>query len=61
MTAWAAAYGRECGCDYAEGFRQHLGHAHPRDPVLQNALAGTLRFQGIRCSNKGRRSGERVG
>jgi LmbE family N-acetylglucosaminyl deacetylase len=39
MVAWAGGYGRECGVTYAEGFRQHLGHAYPRDPILQEALA----------------------
>jgi N-acetylglucosamine malate deacetylase 1 len=39
VTAWAAKYGQECGVAYAEGFRQHLGHAYPREPILQNALA----------------------
>jgi len=43
MTAWAAAYGRECGVDHAEGFRQHLGHAYPHEPILQEALKGLLR------------------
>jgi LmbE family N-acetylglucosaminyl deacetylase len=38
MTKWAAGYGRECGCAYAEGFRQHLGHGYPREPILQEAL-----------------------
>lgn len=38
MTAWAALYGSECGCAYAEGFRQHLGHAYPQEPILQKAL-----------------------
>lgn len=40
MTAWAARYGQECGCAYAEGLRQHLGHGYPNVPLLQNALAG---------------------
>jgi LmbE family N-acetylglucosaminyl deacetylase len=39
MTAWAQGYGSECGVAYAEGFRQHLGHGYPHEPVLQNALA----------------------
>jgi LmbE family N-acetylglucosaminyl deacetylase len=39
MTAWAASYGRECGCAYAEGFRQHVGHGYPQEPILQGALA----------------------
>ncbi len=38
VFAWAERYGRECGVPYAEGFRQHLGHAYPRDPILQEAL-----------------------
>jgi hypothetical protein len=33
---------QECGCAYAEGLRQHLGHGYPHVPVLQNALAGFL-------------------
>lgn len=39
VVDWAGRYGRECGTTYAEGFRQHLGHAYPRDPILQEALA----------------------
>jgi LmbE family N-acetylglucosaminyl deacetylase len=39
MTAWAAGYGSECGCAYAEGFRQHTGHGYPQEPLLQEALA----------------------
>lgn len=38
MTAWAAGYGQECGFAHAEGFRQHLGHAYPHTPILQDAL-----------------------
>jgi LmbE family N-acetylglucosaminyl deacetylase len=38
MTEWAAVYGRECGCAFAEGLRQHLGHGYPHEPVLQQAL-----------------------
>lgn len=38
MTVWAADYGRECGFAHAEGFRQHLGHGYPREPILQKAL-----------------------
>lgn len=39
MTTWAAGFGGECGVAYAEGFRQHLGHGYPHEPILQNALA----------------------
>jgi LmbE family N-acetylglucosaminyl deacetylase len=42
MAAWAAGYGRECGVAHAEGFRQHLGHGYPHEPVLQAALQGLL-------------------
>lgn len=45
MTAWAGNYGRECGVEYAEGFRQHLGHAYPHEPVLQDALKNSLHFR----------------
>lgn len=38
-TRWAAAYGGECGVEYAEGLRQHLGHGYPRESLIQEALA----------------------
>jgi LmbE family N-acetylglucosaminyl deacetylase len=47
MTAWVASYGRECGVKYAEGFRQHFGHAYPHAPVLQEALKSFLH---LRCN-----------
>jgi LmbE family N-acetylglucosaminyl deacetylase len=30
------------GCDYAEGFRQHLGHAYPDDNILKSELKGKV-------------------
>jgi hypothetical protein len=30
--------GREIGCRFAEGFRQHLGHAYPQDNILKAEL-----------------------
>ncbi len=30
--------GKVIGCDYAEGFRQHLGHAYPQDNILKQEL-----------------------
>ena len=30
--------GQEIGCKYAEGFRQHLGHAYPQDNILKAEL-----------------------
>ncbi len=44
MTEWAAQYGKEAGCAYAEGFRQHLGHGYPHEPMLQEALAARIKF-----------------
>ena len=44
--AWSAGFGRECGFAYAEGFRQHLGHAYPHEPLLQNALAQSVHVRG---------------
>ena len=46
MTAWVANYGSECGFAYAEGFRQHLGHGYPHEPILQAALKGFLHVRG---------------
>jgi hypothetical protein len=38
-VAWAEENGRECGVAFAEGFRQHLSHAYPQEPLLQEVLA----------------------
>ena len=38
MREWAARRGAEAGVEYAEAFRQHLGHAYPQD----NKLAALL-------------------
>lgn len=43
MTGWAEQYGRECGIRYAEGFRQHLGHAYPHEALIQSALSPFIR------------------
>ena len=34
MKRFAAQRGRETGVEYAEGFRQHLGHGFPQDNIL---------------------------
>jgi LmbE family N-acetylglucosaminyl deacetylase len=39
----ARSAGERCGVRYAEGFRQHLGHAYPQDNVLGTALAPYLK------------------
>jgi LmbE family N-acetylglucosaminyl deacetylase len=38
MRAWSARRGKECGKDFAEGFRQHLGHSYPQDNLLGQLL-----------------------
>jgi LmbE family N-acetylglucosaminyl deacetylase len=42
MKRFARDRGAGTGTDYAEGFRQHLGHGFPQDNVLKNIL-------GARC------------
>ena len=43
---WSAEVGGPRGVSYAEGFRQHLGHAYPQDDKLSHILAEkTLRSQ----------------
>lgn len=41
MRDWGAERGRRCGVQYAEAFRQHLGHSYPQDNLL-GQLLGTL-------------------
>ena len=38
MKKFAEKRGRTINADYGEGFRQHLGHAFPRDNILKEAL-----------------------
>jgi LmbE family N-acetylglucosaminyl deacetylase len=38
MKAVARSRGRESGFEYAEGFRQHLGHGFPQDNILFKIL-----------------------
>ncbi len=38
MRQWCAKRGAQVGVSYAEGFRQHLGHAYPRDCILREEL-----------------------
>ena len=41
MKHWSAQRGSEIGVAYAEGFRQHLGHAYPQSNLLEELL-GTV-------------------
>ncbi len=45
MAEWAARFGAECGFDFAEGFRQHLGHGYPHEPLLQQALGSNIKLR----------------
>jgi LmbE family N-acetylglucosaminyl deacetylase len=38
MKRFAGQRGREAGVDYAEGFRQHLGHSFPQENVLMKII-----------------------
>jgi LmbE family N-acetylglucosaminyl deacetylase len=38
----SAKRGREIGVSFAEGFRQHLGHAYPQENILKQELAGLV-------------------
>jgi len=38
MNNFSALRGEEIGTTYAEGFRQHLGHAYPQDNILEMEL-----------------------
>ncbi len=42
MKRFAARRGLESGTEYAEGFRQHLGHGFPQDNVLKDILGKRL-------------------
>jgi LmbE family N-acetylglucosaminyl deacetylase len=38
MKRWSMSRGNLIGAKYAEGFRQHLGHAYPQDNILKKEL-----------------------
>jgi LmbE family N-acetylglucosaminyl deacetylase len=43
MEEWTRSRGRLCGAEWAEGWRQYMGHAYPRTPLLQELLSAWLR------------------
>lgn len=43
MQEWSAKRGHEAGVRYAEGFRQHKGHAYPRECILAQELGSLVR------------------
>ena len=42
MKGFAQERGVKIGCDYAEGFRQHLGHSYPQDNILRMKLGNLV-------------------
>ena len=40
MRRWSAAQGAAIGVEFAEGFRQHLGHPYPQDDRIGELLRG---------------------
>jgi LmbE family N-acetylglucosaminyl deacetylase len=42
MKALSKKRGKEINCTFAEGFRQHLGHAYPQDNILKAELGGLV-------------------
>jgi LmbE family N-acetylglucosaminyl deacetylase len=42
MRSWSSERGRAVGVDFAEGFRQHLGHSYPQDNLV-GELLGALK------------------
>lgn len=42
MKRWAAEQGARIGVPFAEGFRQHRGHAYPQRNILKELLGGLL-------------------
>jgi len=42
MKAWNRRRGAEVGVEYAEAFRQHLGHAYPRNNIIGETLGALV-------------------
>jgi LmbE family N-acetylglucosaminyl deacetylase len=42
MKRFAALRGKESGFDFAEGFRQHLGHGYPQENMLKEILGNSI-------------------
>jgi LmbE family N-acetylglucosaminyl deacetylase len=45
MKRFAAERGRDAGTQYAEGFRQHLGHGFPQDNILKELPGSVVRIK----------------
>jgi LmbE family N-acetylglucosaminyl deacetylase len=42
MKRFAVSRGKEINTQYAEGFRQHLGHGYPQDNMMKTLLGGAV-------------------
>lgn len=47
MKRWSRERGKLAGVDFAEGYRQHLGHAYPPDDLLREVLTPRVRWLGL--------------
>lgn len=45
MKVLAQKRGQKIGCSFAEGFRQHLGHAYPQDNILKSELGDLVHLR----------------
>ncbi len=45
MKSWCKKRGEETGAAYAEGFRQHRGHAFPQENILADLLGGMVKLR----------------
>jgi N-acetylglucosamine malate deacetylase 1 len=43
MRVWSGELGRQVGVEFAEGYRQHIGHPYPQDDRLAELLGGIRR------------------
>ena len=46
MQRWSSRRGQEVGVEYAEAYRQHLGHPYPRSNLLGELVGDALRTRG---------------
>ena len=45
MIRFSEKRGKEISTNYAEGFRQHLGHGYPQDNILKEILGDFVKVK----------------
>jgi LmbE family N-acetylglucosaminyl deacetylase len=45
MKRFATERGKDIGCEYAEAFRQHLGHGYPQENILKEILGDRVKLK----------------